>query len=115
VATDDPTTAYLVAERGNQLGVQAAAPAWNRRGARILSLSPGVVATAMSEAEAASSSGDAMMSMLDACGIRRRATVAEIAGVTAFLVSDDARYLTGTDVLIDGGQAGWLRWHRPAG
>lgn len=114
VDADDPTRAYLVAKRGNQVRVQAAAPAWSRRGARIVSVSPGVVATAMSEAERASSSGDAMMSMLDACGIGRRATAAEIAEVTAFLVSDDARYVTGTDLLVDGGQAGWLRWHRPA-
>jgi hypothetical protein len=32
--------------------------------------------------------------------------------VVAFLTGPDARYITGTDILVDGGQAGWIRWHR---
>lgn len=110
---DEPVAAYIVAKRANQVRVQAAALDWNRRGARINSVSPGVIATAMAKAEQSGASGGHMMAMLDACGIGRTGTPAEIAEVVAFLVGPDSRYVTGTDVLVDGGQAAWIRWHRP--
>ncbi|MFI6732387.1 SDR family oxidoreductase [Nonomuraea sp. NPDC050451] len=50
---------------------------------------------------------------LDACGAGRTGTPAEIAEVVAFLTGPGSLYITGTDILIDGGQAAWLRWHRP--
>jgi NAD(P)-dependent dehydrogenase (short-subunit alcohol dehydrogenase family) len=109
---DDPLSAYILAKRGNHVRVQAAALAWNRRGARINTVSPGVIATAMSKAEAATPAGEQMMKMLDACGAGRPGTPGEIAEVVAFLTGPDARYITGTDILVDGGQAGWIRWHR---
>ncbi|GLW33779.1 SDR family oxidoreductase [Actinoplanes regularis] len=110
---DDPVAAYIVAKRANQVRVQAAALAYNRRGARINTVSPGVVSTAMAQAEQNSASGEQMMAMLDACGIGRTGTPAEIAEAAAFLTGPDSRYITGTDLLVDGGQAAWLRWHRP--
>ena len=88
-------------------------PAWNRLGARINTVSPGVIATAMSKAEAESASGAQMMGMLGACGIGRAGTPAEVAEAVAFLTGPSSLYITGTDLLIDGGQAAWLRWHRP--
>ena len=109
---DDPIAAYILAKRGNQVRVQAAALAWNRLGARINTVSPGVVATAMARSEAESASGEQMMAMLDACGAGRTATPAEIAEVVAFLTGPSSLYITGTDILIDGGQAAWLRRHR---
>jgi NAD(P)-dependent dehydrogenase (short-subunit alcohol dehydrogenase family) len=114
-AGQDRIAAYILAKRANHVRVQAAALAWNRRGARINTVSPGVIATAMARAEQQSSSGGHMMAMLDACGAGRPGTPAEIAEVVAFLTGPGAHYMTGTDVLIDGGQAAWLRWHRPAG
>ena len=110
---DDRIAAYILAKRANQVRVQAAAPAWNRLGARINTVSPGVIATAMSKAEASSSGGAQMMGMLDACGIGRTGTPAEIAEAVAFLTGPSSLYITGTDLLIDGGQAAWLRWHSP--
>jgi len=110
---DDRTAAYILAKRANQVRVQAAAPAWNRLGARINTVSPGVIATAMSRAEAESSGGARMMGMLDACGIGRTGTPAEVAEAVAFLTGPASLYITGTDLLIDGGQAAWLRWHGP--
>ncbi|UUU29046.1 SDR family oxidoreductase [Streptomyces sp. CA-210063] len=111
---DSPTMAYVVSKRANHLRVEAAALAWSRRGARINSVSPGVIATAMSKAEAEGPSGARMLSMLEASGAGRSGTPAEIADAVAFLTGPEARYITGTDLLVDGGQAAWLRRHRPA-
>ncbi|MGW8434538.1 SDR family oxidoreductase [Nocardiopsis sp. NPDC055879] len=112
---DDGVSAYIVAKRANQVRVQAAALAWNRRGARLNTISPGVIATPMAAAEAESATGDHMMEMLRACGIGRSGTPGEIAEAIAFLSGPDARYITGTDLLVDGGQAAWIRHHRPTG
>ncbi|MEE1831266.1 SDR family oxidoreductase [Streptomyces sp. SP17KL33] len=108
---DSATRAYIVSKRANQLRVEAAALAWSRRGARINSVSPGVVATAMAKAEADGPSG---ARMLEASGAGRTGTPAEIADAVAFLTGPEARYITGTDLLVDGGQAAWLRHHRTA-
>ncbi|WP_405957028.1 SDR family oxidoreductase [Streptomyces phaeochromogenes] len=108
---DDAQTAYIVTKRANHLRVQAAALAWNLRGARINSVSPGVIATAMSRAEAASPSGAHMTQMLDASGSGRVGTPGEIADAVAFLTGPESSYITGTDLLVDGGQAAWLRLH----
>jgi NAD(P)-dependent dehydrogenase (short-subunit alcohol dehydrogenase family) len=109
----DRIAAYILAKRANQVRVQAAAPAWNRLGARINTVSPGVIATAMARAEAETASGAQMAGMLDACGIGRPGTPGEVAEAVAFLTGPSSLYITGTDLLVDGGQAGWLRWHRP--
>lgn len=53
----DPVQAYILAKRANQVRVQAAALAWNLRGARVNTVSPGVISTAMARAEAAGESG----------------------------------------------------------
>lgn len=114
-AREDATTAYIVAKRANQVRVQAAALAWNRRGARVNTVSPGVIATPMSKAEGESASGGHMSAMLEACGIGRKGTPGEIAEAVAFLAGPDSRFVTGTDLLVDGGQAAWIGWHRPTG
>ncbi|MGP4049865.1 SDR family oxidoreductase [Streptomyces sp. 2A115] len=106
---DDAPTAYLVTKRANHLRVQAAAPAWNLRGARVNSISPGVISTAMAKAEEASPTGEHMMAMLDASGTGRAGTPGEIASAVAFLTGPESSYITGTDLLVDGGQAAWLR------
>lgn len=113
-AGDDAIAAYILAKRANHLRVQAAALDWNHRGARVNTVSPGVIATPMSDAEAASASGGHMTVMLEACGIGRKGTTGEIAEAVAFLAGPQSRFVTGTDLLVDGGQAAWLRWHRPA-
>ncbi|WP_433796094.1 SDR family oxidoreductase [Actinoplanes sp. CA-252034] len=112
--TGDPVGAYILAKRANQVRVQAAALAYSRRGARINTISPGVVSTAMARAEQQSSSGEHMMAMLQACGAGRTGTPAEIADAAAFLTGPHSLYITGTDLLVDGGQAAWLRHHRPS-
>ncbi|MEU6179803.1 SDR family oxidoreductase [Streptomyces coeruleorubidus] len=108
---DDPTAAYILAKRANHVRVQAAALAWNRLGARINTISPGVIATAMAKAEADSDADGHMLGMLDACGAGRPGTPGEIADAVAFLTGPEARYITGSDLLVDGGQAAWIRRH----
>ncbi|MFD0524480.1 SDR family oxidoreductase [Paractinoplanes durhamensis] len=83
-AGDDPIAAYILAKRANQLRVQAAALAYNRRGARINTVSPGVIATAMAKAEREGPAGAHMMATLDACGIGRAGTPGELAEAVAF-------------------------------
>ncbi|PUB24372.1 NAD(P)-dependent dehydrogenase (short-subunit alcohol dehydrogenase family) [Promicromonospora sp. AC04] len=112
-ALADPMQAYILAKRANQVRVQAAALAWNLRGARVNTVSPGVISTAMAKAEAASASGSHMLGMLDACGIGRMGSTGELAEAVAFLVGPGSRYVTGTDLLVDGGQAAWIRHHMP--
>jgi NAD(P)-dependent dehydrogenase (short-subunit alcohol dehydrogenase family) len=112
-AEDNAVGAYIIAKRANQVRVEAAALAYNRRGARINSVSPGVISTAMAKAEQDGAAGAHMMATLDACGIGRTGTPGELAEAVAFLTGPGSSYITGTDLLIDGGQAGWLRRHRP--
>jgi NAD(P)-dependent dehydrogenase (short-subunit alcohol dehydrogenase family) len=110
-ALAEPMQAYILAKRANQVRVQAAALAWNLRGARVNTVSPGVISTAMAKAEAASESGGRMLGMLDACGIGRMGSTGELAEAVAFLAGPGSRYVTGTDLLVDGGQAAWIRHH----
>ncbi|WP_280369984.1 SDR family oxidoreductase [Nocardia wallacei] len=98
-----PGIAYAVAKRANQLRVQAASLAWGRRGARVNSISPGVISTAMGRQELAGESGAGMRAMVAASGTQRLGTAADIANAAAFLLGPDAPFITGTDVLVDGG------------
>ena len=104
-----PGEAYAYAKRVNQLRVAQAATAWGRRGARINSISPGIISTAMGRQELAGESGGAMRAMIDGSGSQRLGTADDIAGVVDFLLSPAANYLTGTDILVDGGVTAALR------
>jgi NAD(P)-dependent dehydrogenase (short-subunit alcohol dehydrogenase family) len=102
-AVTDPGMAYGIAKRANQMRVRAASVAWGRRGARVNSLAPGVIATPMGAAELAGQHGDMMRAMIAGSGTGRIGTPDDIAAVVAFLLSRDASFITGTDVLVDGG------------
>ena len=102
-AVADPGTAYGIAKRANQVRVRAASLPWGQRGARVNSISPGVISTPMGAAELAGPSGEFMRSMIAASGTGRIGTAEEIAGAVDFLVSHDAGFITGTDLLVDGG------------
>ncbi|MDR7165733.1 NAD(P)-dependent dehydrogenase (short-subunit alcohol dehydrogenase family) [Pseudarthrobacter oxydans] len=107
----DPGTAYGIAKRANQLRVQAAALAWGTRGARVNSVSPGVISTPMGLQELAGESGAQMRAMIDAAPTRRIGTPDDIAAAVAFLTGPDASYITGTDLLVDGGAVAGVRAH----
>lgn len=95
--------AYPFAKRANQIRVAAAAGAWGQRGARINSISPGVISTAMGRLELESESGTLMRAMVDNSGLRRLGTPEDIAAATEFLLGPSASFITGTDLLVDGG------------
>jgi NAD(P)-dependent dehydrogenase (short-subunit alcohol dehydrogenase family) len=109
-AISESGTAYAVAKRANQVRVQAASRSWGRRGARVNSLSPGVIATSMGEAELDGPHGEIMRAMIAASGTGRIGTPDDIAGAVAFLLGDDAAFITGTDLLVDGGVIAALRY-----
>ncbi|MEU4155349.1 SDR family oxidoreductase [Actinoplanes sp. NPDC026670] len=108
-AIDDPGAAYALAKRANQVRVQAASLAWGARGARINSISPGVIATPMGQEELAGDSGAAMRAMIAASGTGRTGTATDIASAAAFLLGPDATFVTGTDLLVDGGVVAAVR------
>lgn len=105
-----PELAYPLAKRANQLRVEAVATAYGRRGARVLSVSPGVISTPMGQAELDGPSGEVMRGLVQASGTGRLGTPDDIADVVAFLASPAASFITGTDLLVDGGVVAAMRW-----
>jgi NAD(P)-dependent dehydrogenase (short-subunit alcohol dehydrogenase family) len=99
----DAGAAYGIAKRANQLRVQAASIRWGARGARVVSISPGIISTPMGQQELGGPSGDFMRDMVRRSGTGRVGTPDDIAAAVAFLVSADASFITGTDLLVDGG------------
>ncbi|KAJ9608758.1 hypothetical protein H2200_006529 [Cladophialophora chaetospira] len=107
--------AYVVAKRGNQLRVQAAAKVWGDKGARINTVSPGLIESGMSAAELEGPSSAMLKAWVEASALRRIGTPEEVASVVAFLVGPESKYITGTDILVDGGMTSGLRWHASDG
>lgn len=94
--------AYVIAKRGNHLRVRTAAVAWGKRGARINTISPGIIVTPLAYDEF-QADGNAYQELIEASPARRVGTSAEIAVAAAFLLGPDAAFITGIDLLIDGG------------
>jgi NAD(P)-dependent dehydrogenase (short-subunit alcohol dehydrogenase family) len=97
----DMGTAYSWAKRGVLRLVESEAPAWGAVGARICSVSPGIIDTPMGRQEM--DKQPMMAVMLEHTPLRRQGTAGEVASVVEFLLSDGASYMTGCDVLVDGG------------
>ncbi|WP_314720388.1 SDR family oxidoreductase [Parvimonas micra] len=96
-------TAYMTAKRANHLRVRtAAATSWGDKKARINSISPGIIVTPLAYDEF-NSPGTTYQDMIDASPSKRVGTSEEIARVAEFLLSDDSSFITGIDLLIDGG------------
>lgn len=108
-ALSNPQAAYSIAKLGNLLRVQTASRMWGARGARINTISPGVISTPMGQEELAGNSGSQMREMVDRSAAKRLGTPGDIAGATAFLLGPDATFISGTDLLVDGGVVAALR------
>lgn len=98
---DHSGLAYAVSKRGVIRLVERLAKPWGARGARIVSVSPGVIDTPMGRLEY--DNQPVMADMVAASGLARQGRADEVAAVAVFLASDEASFITGTDVLVDGG------------
>lgn len=94
--------AYVVAKRANHLRIRTAAVAWGKRGARINTISPGIIVTPLAYDEF-QADGDAYQGLIASSPARRVGTSAEIAATASFLLGADASFITGIDLLMDGG------------
>ena len=102
-AIEDTLHAYQLSKRGNGLRVQAQAVRWGRRGARINAISPGIVITPLANDELKGPRGEGYRKMIENSVAKRAATPDEIAQVAALLMGPDGAFITGSDLLIDGG------------
>lgn len=99
----DTLHAYQIAKCCNVKRVMAEAVKWGERGARINSISPGIVVTPLALDEFNGPRGDFYKNMFAKCPAGRPGTADEIANVAELLMSDRGAFITGADFLIDGG------------
>lgn len=107
----DPGHAYQLSKYALLRMCQREAPRWGTKGARITSLSPGLVATPMGAQEY--ERNPAKYRLLEATPLGREVTMIEIADAVEFLVSDKASFISGVDLLVDGGLSAALRYPPP--
>lgn len=104
----DTLPAYQLAKRCNVKRVMAEAVKWGMRGARLNSISPGIVVTPLAIDEFNGPRGDFYKNMFAGCPAGRPGTADEIAGVAELLMSEKGAFITGADILADGGAtASW--------
>ncbi|WP_371781312.1 SDR family oxidoreductase [Streptosporangium subroseum] len=113
-AIPDSLTGYGIAKRANQLRVQAASSAWGERGARINSVSPGIISTAQGRRELTGELGRGIQALVDASATGRVGTPEDVANAVAFLLGPQSSFITGTDLLVDGGVIAAMRSGRLA-
>ena len=99
----DTLHAYQMAKRCNVKRVMAEAVKWGNRGARINSMSPGIIVTPLALDEFNGPRGDFYRNMFAKCPAGRPGTADEVANVAELLMSDRGAFITGADFLIDGG------------
>jgi NAD(P)-dependent dehydrogenase (short-subunit alcohol dehydrogenase family) len=110
----DTLHAYQLAKRGNSLRVMAEAVRWGKRGARINTISPGIVITPLAKDELTGPRGEGYRRMIDLSPVGRAGTPDEVASVAALLMGPDGGFITGSDFLMDGGvTASYLYGDRP--
>lgn len=95
--------AYQMAKRCNVKRVMAEAVRWGERGARINSISPGIIVTPLALDEFNGPRGDFYKNMFAKCPAGRPGTADEVANVAELLMSSRGAFITGADFLIDGG------------
>ncbi len=99
----DPLYAYQVSKRGNSLRVMAEAVRWGKRGARVNTISPGIIFTPLAKDELAGPRGEGYRRMIKLSAAGRGGTPDEVGTVAALLMGPDGTFITGSDFLMDGG------------
>lgn len=99
----DTLHAYQLAKRCNEKRVMAESVKWGEKGARINSISPGIIVTPLAIDEFNGPRGDFYKNMFAKCPAGRPGTADEVANVAELLLSDKGAFITGADFLIDGG------------
>lgn len=100
-SVEDSGLAYFWAKRGVHRLAQRESIRFGRRGARVCSVSPGIIDTPMGRQESAARTTNDLL--VGVTPLARRGHPEEVAAVTTFLLSDEASYVNGIDVLVDGG------------
>ena len=99
----DTLHAYQLAKRCNEKRVMAESVKWGAKGARINSISPGIIVTPLAIDEFNGPRGDFYKNMFAKCPAGRPGTADEVANVAELLLSGKGAFITGADFLIDGG------------
>jgi len=99
----DSLHAYQLSKRGNSLRVMAEAIRWGKRGARINTISPGIIITPLAKDELSGPRGDGYRRMIEASAVGRAGTPDEVGAVAALLMGAEGAFITGSDFLMDGG------------
>ena len=99
----DSLHAYQISKRGNSLRVMAEAVRWGKRGARINTISPGIIITPLANDELKGPRGPGYRRMLEISAVGRAGTPDEVGTVGALLMGRDGAFITGSDFLMDGG------------
>jgi NAD(P)-dependent dehydrogenase (short-subunit alcohol dehydrogenase family) len=99
----DTLNAYQLSKRGNSLRVAAEAVRWGRRGARINTISPGIIMTPLARDELTGPRGEGYRRMIGASVAKRAGTPDEVGALGALLMGPDGAFITGSDFLMDGG------------
>ena len=99
----DSLHAYQLAKRGNTLRVMAEAVRWGKRGARINAISPGIIITPLAKDELNGPLAEGYRRMIQVSAAGRAGTPDEVGNVGALLMGPDGGFITGSDILMDGG------------
>jgi NAD(P)-dependent dehydrogenase (short-subunit alcohol dehydrogenase family) len=99
----DSLHAYQLSKRGNSLRVMSEAVRWAKRGARVNTISPGIIMTPLAKDELTGPRGAGYRRMIDGCPAKRAGTPDEVANVAALLMGAEGAFITGSDFLMDGG------------
>jgi NAD(P)-dependent dehydrogenase (short-subunit alcohol dehydrogenase family) len=99
----DSLHAYQISKRGNSLRVMAEAVRWGKRGARVNTISPGIIMTPLANDELKGPRGPGYRRMLEVSAAGRAGTPDEVGTVGALLMGPEGAFITGSDFLMDGG------------
>jgi NAD(P)-dependent dehydrogenase (short-subunit alcohol dehydrogenase family) len=99
----DSLYAYQISKRANSLRVMAEAVRWGKRGARVNTISPGIIFTPLAKDELTGPRGTGYRRMIELSAVGRGGTPDEVGAVGALLMGPDGAFITGSDFLMDGG------------